>query len=104
MINGTPQDRSYLPPVLLAHGAQGSDAFIIDFFNASNTWETQYKAAGGFSIDCNDGGDHITSAARRMGLGGRAMQFFAAHPYNIKPEPYAAGLPSGWPSYCKVVR
>jgi hypothetical protein len=32
------------------------------------------------------------------------MQFLADHPYNTKPSPYAAALPAGYPSYCKVVK
>jgi hypothetical protein len=103
IISGTPVDTSHLPPTLLAHGAQGSDMFILDFNVASHNWENQYKAAGGFSIDCDDGGDHITSAFTRMGLGGHAMEFLAAHPYGVTPEPYAGGLPAGWPAYCHVV-
>jgi hypothetical protein len=104
IISGTPQDTTDLPATLLLHGAAGKDTFILDFNQASQTWATAYVKAGGFAINCDDGGDHITSAFARMGFGGRAMPFLAAHTYDNEPEPYAGGLPSGWPSYCQIVK
>lgn len=101
-ISGAPRDNSNLPPTLLLHGAAGRDTFILDFARASASWARAYRAAGGFAIDCDDGGDHVASAFSRMGFGGRAMAFFDAHPYKIDPEPYANGLPSGWPSTCVI--
>jgi poly(3-hydroxybutyrate) depolymerase len=103
VISGVPQDKTDLPAVLLLHGAAGKDTFILDFNQASHTWETSYVQAGGFAIDCDDGGDHITSAATRLGFGGRAMPFFQAHTYNNRPEPYNP-LPSSWPSYCQIAK
>jgi dienelactone hydrolase len=103
VLRGTPKDKGNLPPVLLPHGAPGSDVLILDMAQQSVAWEADYTAAGGFTIDCMDGGDHIASASTRMGLDGHAMEFLDAHPYGINPMPYAAGLPAGWPSYCKVV-
>jgi hypothetical protein len=29
-----------------------------------------------------------------------SLQFFMAHPYKVSPEPYANGIPMGFPSYC----
>ena len=94
-------DKTHLPPVLLAHGAQGVDMYIIDFADASVRWENDYKAAGGFSIDCDDGGDHVGGFSTRPGLMGHAMQFFDDHTYGATP--YAAGLPADFPSYCNIV-
>jgi hypothetical protein len=102
-IGGTPQDKSNLPPTLLLHGGAGKDMFILDFNAQSHTWETAYVKAGGFAIDCDDGGDHITSAGTRMGFGGRAMPFFKDHPFNTKPEPYSP-LPTTWPTYCQIAK
>ena len=28
--------------------------------------------------------------------------FMQDHPFGIAPEPYAGGLPAGYPSYCKI--
>jgi hypothetical protein len=38
-----------------------------------------------------------------MGFGGRAMPFFQAHTWGLKPEPYDP-LPSNWPNYCQIVK
>ncbi len=101
IISGTPQDTSNLPATLLLHGAAGKDTFILDFNAQSQTWANQYTTAGGFAINCDDGGDHITSAFTRMGFGGRAMPFLQAHTWHQTPEPYDP-LPSDWPSYCTI--
>lgn len=104
-VSGSPDDASHLPPTLLAHGAKGRDVLLLDFSTASQQWEQAYTRAGGFAIDCDDGGDHMTSAATRLGLDGRAMQFLRDHVYRKKgTDPYAKGLPPGWPSYCTIVR
>ncbi len=103
-INAAPmQDASNLPSAIAAHGASGSDALGLDFAQASATWEMQIKQAGGFSIDCNDGGNHLDFFGKRApGLQPVAFKFFQAHPFGVKPDPYASALPSGFPSYCKI--
>jgi hypothetical protein len=90
------------PAALVAHGASGSDVFILDFAQASQTYETQIRQHGGFAVDCNDGGTHI-DIAKRFAVGPAAWQFLKDHPFKVSPEPYASGLPSAFPSYCKVV-
>jgi poly(3-hydroxybutyrate) depolymerase len=97
------QDASHPPAAIAAHGAMGSDTFILDFAQASATWETtDIKPAGGFSIDCDDGGNHTAFfTTRAPNLKPVSFQFFKDHPYGVRPEPYAA-LPSGFPSYCKI--
>jgi dienelactone hydrolase len=101
-INKAPmQDPSHVPPALVTHGGAGKDTFIIDFAQTSATWETDIKGMGGFAIDCDDGGAH-TDILNRAKIAPNATQFFLDHPYGVKPEPYTA-IPSGWPSYCKIV-
>lgn len=96
------QDPSNLPPVIVAHGAQGSDDLVIDFAQASAQWESDITTAGGFSIDCNDGGNHLAFfATRAPKLKLAAVQFFLDHPFKVKPEPYTI-LPAAFPSYCKI--
>jgi hypothetical protein len=96
------ENSANIAPAIAAHGAVGSDNLIVDFANASTTWEGMIKSAGGFSIDCNDGGNHTDFFTKRApGLEPVAYKFFADHPYGIKPEPYTS-LPSGFPSYCKI--
>jgi hypothetical protein len=97
------QDASNLPSAIVAHGAMGSDDLILDFAQTSATWETAIKQGGGFSIDCNDGGSHLDFFTKRApGLQPVAFKFFQDHGFGIKPDPYAKGLPSGFPSYCKI--
>ena len=96
------EDPTNVAPVVAAHGAMGSDAFVIDFASASATWESDIKALGGFSIDCNDGGNHLDFFDKRApGLKPAALQFFLDHPFKTKPEPYTS-LPSAFPAYCHI--
>jgi hypothetical protein len=98
----TLQDTSNVPPAVVAHGAMGMDTFgPVDFYNASHTWETDIKNLNGFDIDCNDGSTHIDETTR-FAIAPQGIQFFLDHPFKATPEPYASGLPSGWPSYCTI--
>jgi hypothetical protein len=104
VINTAPmQDAMNLPAAIAAHGAPGSDALGLDFAMCSATWESAIKQAGGFSIDCNDGGNHLDFFGKRApGLKPVAFKFFQDHPFGVKPDPYASALPSGFPTYCKI--
>ena len=105
VINKAPlQDMSNLAPAIAAHGAPGSDNLGLDFANCSITWEMEIKQGGGFSIDCNDGGNHLDFFGKRApGLKPVAFKFFQDHPFGVgKPDPYGSALPSGFPSYCKI--
>jgi poly(3-hydroxybutyrate) depolymerase len=95
---GANQDPSNHIPVLGAHGSTSGD------FLASSTtmWETTVKSAGSFVIDCDDGGSHV-DITRLTRLGPSAWQFFKDHPFKIgSPDPYKA-VPSGFPTYCKII-
>jgi poly(3-hydroxybutyrate) depolymerase len=96
---GASQDASNHIPVLGAHGSTSGD------FLASSTtsWEMTIKSAGSFVIDCDDGGSHV-DITRLTRLGPSAWQFFKDHPFKIgAPDPYAKGIPSGFPTYCKII-
>jgi poly(3-hydroxybutyrate) depolymerase len=98
----TMQDPSHIPAAIAAHGAPGSDEFGIDFAQASTQWEGIISKAGGFSIDCNDGGNHLAFfQTRAPNLKPASVPFFMAHPFGVHPEPYTS-LPAGFPSYCKI--
>lgn len=45
--------------------------------------------------------DHDGGHALPPAIVTKVPEFFADHPYKVAPEPYAAGLPSGFPSYCR---
>jgi poly(3-hydroxybutyrate) depolymerase len=95
-------DPSHIPAMIGAHGAQGSDWLALDFYDGTNLLGDTVKKAGGYAMDCDDGGDHaIAWISTRAGVGGQAMKFLQDHPYNTKPSPYASAVPAGFPRYCK---
>ena len=97
------QDPAHPPAALVTHGAKGSDTYggVVDFFDASTLWENDIEDAGGFAIDCNDGGAH-TDFVLRTKVAPQALQFFLDHPYGVSPEPYTT-LPGTFPAYCSIV-
>jgi hypothetical protein len=101
-INVAPlQNPSWVPPAIAAHGAEGADWLALDFAVASRTWEQNVVAAGGLAIDCDDGGSHI-DVFSRFAVAPSAWQFFMDHPWGVA-APYTT-LPSGFPSYCMIVK
>jgi poly(3-hydroxybutyrate) depolymerase len=97
----TLQDPSHVPAVMTMHGAVGSDVVVIDFSTASLNLDMGLAAKGGFAVDCNHGGGHGAAPADLRAAG---WEFLKAHPFLVSPEPYAGGLPSTFPSYCKVIK
>ncbi len=97
-------DRSNIPAVLGAHGAAGSDWLVLDFSEGTRLVGSTVAAAGGYAIDCDDGGDHAISwFVQRAGVNGMAWQFLKDHPYGARPSSYQS-LPAGFPSYCSIMR
>ncbi|WP_437674136.1 cellulose binding domain-containing protein [Sorangium sp. So ce131] len=92
------QDASNPPAVMAVHGAAGSDVVVIDLAKTSADLERDIKAKGGFAIDCNSGGGHNIPS----GIAASSWQFLKDHPYKVRPEPYAAGIPSSFPDYCAI--
>ena len=103
------QDPSNPAPIIGAHGAAGSSSCTItssncDFLAGSTTmFEATVKSKGApMVIDCNDGSSHI-DISRLSKLAPVAWQFFKDHPFKAgKPDAYANGLPSAFPTYCKI--
>ncbi|HTB73823.1 MAG TPA: hypothetical protein VK762_11295 [Polyangiaceae bacterium] len=103
------QDPSNVPSLIGAHGAAGSSSCTItssncDFLAGSTTmFETTAKSAGApMVIDCDDGSSHV-DITRLSKLSPVAWQFFKDHPFKAgKPDAYAGGLPSAFPTYCKI--
>jgi hypothetical protein len=94
----TYQDPTNVPPALVVHGKAGSDVVGIDFAIASASWEADIRAAGGFSMDCNTGGGHVSGPpAIDPGI----WQFFVDHPFRVSPQPYPP-IPSVFPTYCVI--
>jgi poly(3-hydroxybutyrate) depolymerase len=93
-----PQDSTHVVPSMAIHGAPGADVVVIDFAQASSQWEADLAKRGGFSLDCNTGGGHVSGPPQ---ISPAIWQFFKDHPFKVKPEPYPP-IPSIYPSYCKV--
>ena len=72
---------------------------IIDFSDASATADMAYKQRGAFVVNCNHGGGHCGGG----GLAPDIWNFFQAHTFGVSPEPYASGLPMGFPSVCQII-
>lgn len=92
------KDPSNVPSAMCQHGDPGADVVILDFATASANLEMDLKSKGGFAIDCNHGGGHMIPTAAVAS----SWQFLKDHPYKTKPDPYAGGIPMGFPSYCKI--
>ncbi|MET0344576.1 MAG: PHB depolymerase family esterase [Polyangiales bacterium] len=92
------QDKNNIPAIMTMHGGPG-DVVIVTFSQTSATLDRQMKTAGGFVVNCNHGGGHCGAPGPLQQAG---WTFMKAHPFGTKPSPYAGGLPSGFPSYCKV--
>jgi hypothetical protein len=96
------QDPSHIGSMLTIHGAPGSDVVIVDFSDTSATIDNAIKMAGGFAVDCNHGGGHCGLPALPPEVAAAGWEFMNAHPFGVKPEPYASGLPADFPKYCKI--
>ena len=74
---------------------------VLDFAQVSMDLDKDIVAKGGLAVDCNHGGGHTAAPAD---LRSAAWVFMKDHPYGVTPDPYAGGLPSGFPSYCQIVK
>jgi hypothetical protein len=108
---GQLQDPSNAPSIIGAHGAFGDGGCVsltatnCDFLATSTTsFESAVEAAGAHMvIDCNDQSSHV-DITRLSRLAPVAWEFFKDHPFKSpKPDAYAGGLPSGFPTYCKIL-
>jgi poly(3-hydroxybutyrate) depolymerase len=94
----SPQDPSNVPSAIVTHGAEGVDVFILDFSVTSAAYEADIATKGGFSVDCNTGGGHVSGPPVVCPA---LWQFFQDHPFKAKDD-YSSGLPSSFPSYCGI--
>ncbi|HKP61044.1 MAG TPA: hypothetical protein VJV78_30145 [Polyangiales bacterium] len=65
---------------------------------SSRTLDNQFSKAGGFVMNCDHGGTHCGAPSELQTAGWKFMQ---DHPFGVSPEPYAGGIPSGYPRYCQ---
>ncbi len=92
----TDQDPSNKVASILTYGDSGSDVVVLDFNQNSHTYYSNYQPQGYYTMMCHHPGGHEVDP----GVAPVSLQFFTAHPYKVSPEPYANGIPSGFPSYC----
>jgi predicted esterase len=96
----TADDDSHVPSVITAHGSYAQDFFILHFSDWSKALDQAVANKGGLAVDCDHGGGHCGAP---QDLIAAQWQFVKDHPFGITKDPYANGLPSTFPSYCKKV-
>jgi predicted esterase len=94
------QDAAHVPAVITAHGPQGQDLIIVDFHDASLALDRDVAARGGFAVDCAHELNHCGAPPE---LKDAQWQFLQDHPFGVSPEPYANGLPDGFPEACEII-
>jgi hypothetical protein len=94
------QDPTHVPAAMTMHGARGVDVVVIDFGDSSLREDIDIAKKGGFAVDCDHGGGHVGAPGTLKAAG---WDFLKKHPFGFGTSPYAAGLPSTYPSYCKIV-
>jgi predicted esterase len=99
-----PSSATTFSPVLLIWGGDAdtymlAPGTILDFNELANLSISHLTREGHAVVACNHGGGHVIPAD----LGARQfIEFFRDHPFGVRPEPYAAGLPADFPGYCSV--
>lgn len=91
------QDPSNKFAAMIFHGGQ-DDHVVIDFQPISEAYRDDLRGSGHFAFICDHGMGHSIPADAVDSV----HQFFEAHPFGTEPSPYAAELPSGFPSYCAL--
>jgi hypothetical protein len=86
----------HIPPIMLIHGAMGTDVVGLDFAQSSASAAATWRQKGGLALDCDTGGSHCGGSV----YAGDGWTFMKAHPFGVSPEPYKDGLPSGWTAKC----
>jgi len=95
------QDPAHVPVLIAAHGAAETDVVILSYAETSSDLATRVAADGGFAVLCDHGGGHCAAPPR---IREAQWQLLLAHPYGTHPSPFAAGLPGGFPTECRVAR
>jgi hypothetical protein len=67
---------------------------------AKHTCPPLTSEAGGFAVDCPHDAGHCGATPE---LKAAQWKFLQDHPFGADPEPYASGLPEGFPSACTIV-
>lgn len=92
-------DRPARPlPVMITWGGPGDTYSSVSFEETSLYLSEELQADGSFVVECeHDLGHQIPDGASTW-----AWEFLSAHPLDVDPEPWAAGLPDTLPDYCRI--
>jgi hypothetical protein len=99
MVGRIPMQDKHTPALMTMHGG-ANDMVIVTFSETSKTIDDAFVASGGFVMNCDHGGGHCGAPAALQSSG---WTFMKDHPFGVTPEPYAAGIPAGFPDYCKIL-
>jgi poly(3-hydroxybutyrate) depolymerase len=91
------QDPANLYPAMLFYGGP-SDQVSVNFADQTKLYHDTLVSEGHFAFMCNHGQGHTVPSSGPAS----AWQFLLDHPFGVRPEPYAAGLPKGFPVYCAL--
>jgi poly(3-hydroxybutyrate) depolymerase len=94
------QRPSHVPAAMTVHGSKNNDIVIINFADASLAYDQALAQRGGFAVDCDHGGGHCGAPQTYVHA---QWTFLKDHPFGVSPEPYASGLPAGFPSSCRTI-
>jgi hypothetical protein len=96
------EDPSNRFAAMIFHGGPTDMFGMLNFETASQMYLTHLRGLGHFAFIC----DHSSVAAGHMipppPAAMSVWQFFQDHPFGTNPSPYAAGLPTGFLSYCSI--
>jgi dienelactone hydrolase len=91
----------HAPSIMTAHGSFDADFVAPAHFKTTSLDEcTDIASRGGFAVDCEHSAGHCQVPSE---VTAAQWTFVKAHSFGVKPEPYAAGLPANFPSYCSIV-
>jgi hypothetical protein len=82
-------------PAILFHGGP-NDVVVLKFMDSQIAFQQRLKEKGHFALLCDHGSGHTVPAP----VAQAAWDFMQDHPYGVKPEPYANGLPATMPAFC----
>jgi len=91
------QDPSNKFAAMIFHGGT-TDHVVIDFKPISEKYRDTLKGEGHFAFICDHGMGHEIPVDAVDSV----HTFFVDHPFGTPPDPYANGLPAGFPTYCSL--
>jgi hypothetical protein len=91
------QDPNNKFAALIFDGGTADNVFGVDFKAASEQYRAMLTTSGHFAALC----EHAQGHEIPLDAAPSVYAMFRAHPYATVPSPYATGLPSSFPAYCR---